>query len=168
MRNLMSSFRKYTPWAVFSIICLTAEAICDLMQPTLLASIIDDGILAGQSSLVWQLGSRMLLITFIGMICAIGRAILSRHASQWFGHDLRLRVFTKIQRMPLTSADKYERASLVTRITNDVQQVQGFVNGMMRFYMRAPLLCVGATIMAITRSGRLSLVLLVVMPIAAA
>ncbi|MDR2504734.1 MAG: ABC transporter ATP-binding protein/permease [Oscillospiraceae bacterium] len=166
--SLIQSFGKYVPFAAFSFACIAGEAICELLQPSLLGDIIDTGIAAGDMSIVYAIGLRMLLITLIGMGCAIGRALLSRYASQWFGHDLRLRVYEKIQRVSLATADKYERATLVTRVTNDVQQVQGFTNGMMRFYMRAPILCVGGIIMAVRSSGTLSMVLVIVMPIAAA
>ena len=167
MNGALSSMKKYMPLALLSVAALSGEAACDLLQPTLLARMIDEGILTGSNAVVASLTIRMLMTTFLGMLCAITRAVLSSHASQRFGHDLRLRLYTKIQDMPLPVADQFDRASLVTRVTNDVQQVQGFVNGLMRFYMRAPILCVGGVIMAATRSGRMAVALAVVMPIAA-
>ncbi|MDR1570762.1 MAG: ABC transporter ATP-binding protein/permease [Oscillospiraceae bacterium] len=167
MRGSLYSLKKYLPIAAVSLVALSGEAVCDLLQPSLLARMIDEGILMRAEPVVRALTLRMLLTAFLGMLCAISRAALSSHASQRFGRDLRLRLYTKIQNLPLPEADRFDRASLVTRVTNDAQQVQGFVNGLMRFYMRAPILCVGGIIMAATRSGRMALSLAVVLPIAA-
>jgi ATP-binding cassette subfamily B protein len=75
-------------------------------------------------------------------------------------------LYKKIQSLSLAGVDQFDRASLVTRLTNDVAQVQGFLNGMMRFFMRAPILCVGGVVMAVMRSPRMSVVLWVLLPIA--
>jgi len=167
VKTALFGFRKYLPLAVLSIAALAGEVVCDLLQPSLLAQMIDEGVLAGNSGLVRGLALRMLAVTFVGMSLAIARAVLSSHASQRFGRDLRLRLYEKIQGLSLAQADEFDRASLVTRVTNDAQQVQGFVNGMMRIFLRAPVLAVGGVVMATLRTGRLALALVVVMPIAA-
>ncbi|GHU72247.1 ABC transporter [Clostridia bacterium] len=166
MRKTLSYLKRYWPLAALSLIALTGEAVCDLLQPSLLANLIDEGIIPRNSDLVTGYALRMLLVTLAGMIMAISRSVLSSHASQRYGRDLRLASYKKIQSLSLSSVDKFERASLVTRLTNDVAQVQGFLNGMMRFFMRAPILCVGGIIMAVLRSRRLSVVLLVLLPVA--
>jgi ATP-binding cassette subfamily B protein len=153
--------------ALAALTALTGEAVCDLLQPSLLARLIDQGIIPRDEAVVTSLALRMLLVTLAGMVMAIARSSLSSHASQRYGRDLRLSLYKKIQSMSLEGVDRFERASLVTRLTNDVAQMQGFLNGMMRFFMRAPILCVGGIVMAVISSPRMSVVLWAALPIAA-
>ncbi len=167
MRRVLKYFLRYWPIALLALLSLTGESICDLMQPTLLAHMIDEGVNAADTALVHSYGLKMLGITALGMLFAISRSILSSHVSQRFGRDIRLGLYQKIQSLSLSSVDQFERASLVTRLTNDVTQVQNFLIGMMRFFMRAPILCVGGIIMAYLRSPQMAQALLVVVPVAA-
>ncbi len=167
MPRTLRIFARYWPFALLAILSLVGESICDLNQPTLLAHMIDEGVVAQNSEMVRYFALRMLGVTALGMVFAISRSIFSSHVSQRFGRDTRLALYEKIQSLSLSSADQFSRASLVTRVTNDVTQVQNFLNGMMRFFMRAPILCVGGVIMAYLRSPRMAIALLVVIPVAA-
>ncbi|HML45914.1 MAG TPA: ABC transporter ATP-binding protein [Clostridia bacterium] len=167
MRKTLSYFFRYWPVALLSLIALAGESVCDLWQPTLLAQMIDEGVIPRDAATVQRYALSMLGITGLGMLCAISRAVLSSHVSQRFGRDVRLALYRKIQSLSLSSVDRFERASLITRLTNDVTQVQNFLNGMMRFFMRAPILCVGGVIMAYLRSPRMASALLVVIPVSA-
>ena len=148
-----------------SILCLTLEAAVDLMQPVLLARIIDEGVAFLDLRRVLGLGGIMLLLTGVGALAATARNVISSRVSQRFGMELRADMYRRIQSMPLASLDRFDRASLVTRITNDVTQVQNFVNGLMRIFVKAPLMCIGALIMAASLNLYLASVLAAVVPV---
>lgn len=167
MKFLNKYIKKY--WFPFSVavLFLTFEAICDLLQPTIMSKIIDVGVANRDLDYVFKYGGLMLLITAGGAIAASTRNILSSIVSQNFGSELRSDLFRKIQFLSFRSIDKFDRASLVTRLTNDVTQVQVFVNGLMRIFVKAPLLCVGGLIMATKLNVHLAVVLAVVVPLVA-
>ena len=148
-----------------SILFLTLEAAVDLMQPALLARIVDEGVAAFDLRHVLNLGGIMLLLTGAGALAATARNVISSRVSQRFGMELRADMYRRIQSMPLARLDRFDRASLVTRITNDVTQVQNFVNGLMRIFVKAPLLCVGSLIMAASLNLYLASVLAAVVPV---
>lgn len=167
----MSFLRKYIKkyWLPFSIgvMFLTIEAICDLLQPTIMSRIIDVGVANRDMGYVLKEGGLMLLITAFGAVAASSRNIIASVVSQRFGAELRFDLFEKIQSLTFKNIDKFDRASLVTRLTNDVQQVQIFANGLMRIFVKAPLICIGGLIMAVHLNIHLSVVLAVVVPIVA-
>lgn len=148
-----------------SIIFLTVEAICDLIQPTILSKIIDVGVANRDMDYVFRLAMGMLGITAIGAIGAIGRNIVSSNVSQRFGSELRSDLFKKIQTFSFDNLNDFDTASLITRLTNDVQQVQGFVHRMMRIFVKAPLLSIGSFIMAFLLNPRMTLILMAVVVI---
>ncbi|WP_028552873.1 ABC transporter ATP-binding protein [Paenibacillus sp. UNC451MF] len=165
----MSFFKKYVRkyWKQFSIavLFLTCEALADLTLPTVMSHIIDVGVAGSDMHYVLSMGGFMLLITFLGALAATGRNILASRVSQKFGAELRKDLFAKIQTLSFENIDQFERASLVTRLTNDVTQVQNFTNGLMRIFVKAPLLCIGSLIMATRLNPQLSIVLAIVVPI---
>ena len=165
MQFLKIYIKKY--WKPFSaaVLFLTVEALCDLMQPTIMAHIVDIGVAQKRMDYIISMGGLMLLITGIGAIGAVGRNILSSNVSQNFGRDLRSDLFKKIQGLSFENLDKFENASLVIRLTNDITQVQNFVNGLMRIFAKAPILCIGSIIMAVRLNPRMSVVLVVIIPI---
>ncbi len=167
MRKMLRYLFRYWPLVLAALVSLVGETFCDLWQPTMLAHMIDEGVVPQNGEMVGYYAVRMLAVAGVGMLCAISRSVFSSHASQRFGRDARQAVYEKIQSLSLSSVDKFDRASLVTRTTNDVTQVQNFLNGMMRFFMRAPILAVGGVIMAYMRSPKMASALLVVVPVSA-
>ncbi|WHY67050.1 ABC transporter ATP-binding protein [Neobacillus sp. SuZ13] len=167
MKFLSKYIRTY--WKSFSIavLFLTFEALSDLLQPTIMAKIIDEGVANRDIHYVLKMGGLMLLITAGGAVAASTRSVVASIVSQNFGTELRLDLFKKIQMLSFKNIDKFDRASLVTRLTNDVTQVQVFVNGLMRIFVKAPLLAIGGLIMATRLNLQLSVVLAVVVPIVA-
>lgn len=157
--------RKYGKLFGIAIFFLMIEAAADLLLPTLMARMIDEGVADRDMAQVLRLGGLMLLITAAGALTATIRNLISSRVSQRFGADLRSDLFRHIQSFSFVSIDKFERPSLMTRLTNDVTQVQNFVNGLMRIFVKAPLICVGSLIMAVNLNPRLSVVLIVVVPI---
>lgn len=159
--------RRYGKLFCVAVLFLTLEAFCDLLQPTIMSKVIDEGVAAGSMNKVFTLGGLMLLVTGIGALSASVRNIISSHVSQRFGAELRSDLFRQIQSLSFENIDRFDRASLVTRLTNDVTQVQNFVNGLMRFFVKAPLLGIGSLIMALRLDIHLSVVLAIVVPIVA-
>ncbi|MGL5756565.1 MAG: ABC transporter ATP-binding protein [Paraclostridium sp.] len=152
---------KYFKLFIIGVILVTCEAICDLLQPLILAQIIDVGIKNKDINYLIQKGMLMIGITCIGAIFAISRSIISTNVSQRFARDLRGDLFKFINYYSIESIDKISKASLITRITNDVSQIQQFVNGLMRIIIKAPILCIGSLILAMKMNFKLSIVLLI-------
>lgn len=167
MKFLHTYIKKY--WKLFSVgvFFLTIEALCDLLLPTIMAEIIDEGVATHDMNYVLNMGGMMLLVTVLGAAAASTRSVLASVVSQNFGADLRSDLFRKIQSISFKNIDKFDRASLVTRLTNDVTQVQMFSNGLMRIFVKSPLVGIGALIMAVRLNPPLSVVLAVVVPIVA-
>lgn len=154
-------FGKYKVPFFTAVSCVLMEAFCDLMQPTIMAHIIDNGVKNGRLDVIIRYGLLMLLITALGAGFATSRSILSSKVSQSLGADLRKDVFTKIIHFSEESADKIESGSLITRMTNDTSQITQFVNGLMRIFFKAPILCIGSIVLATILSPRMSVILLI-------
>lgn len=165
VRHMMKYIKKYGLLFTVSVLLVSIEALADLLQPTMMSHIVDEGVAKNQMDKVLHFGGYMLLITLGGALAASGRNIVSSMVSQRFGAELRQDLFEKIQGLSFESVDRFDRASLVTRLTNDVTQVQNLVNGMMRIFVKAPMLCIGGFIMAFRLNPYLSIVLMIVIPV---
>lgn len=158
---------KYGKGFCTAVFFVMMEAFCDLLQPTIMSKIVDIGVANKNLNYVIELGGVMLLVTAIGAIAASIRNVVSSNVSQKFGTELRSNLFKKIQSFSFESIDKFEGGSLVTRLTNDVTQVQNFVNGLMRIFVKAPLVGIGSIIMAAKLNLRLSVILFAIVPVVA-
>lgn len=156
---------RYKKQFLTALIFLTLEAIGDLIQPTIMSKIIDNGVTKGDMNYVLKLGGLMLLMTGFGATCAVIRNVVSSKVSQSFGADLREDLYIKIQGFSFDNIDQFQDASLITRLTNDINQIQNFSHGMMRVFVKAPILGVGAIIMAFILNPKMSLILLGVVPV---
>lgn len=165
MQFLEKYIKHYWKPFCIAVACLMFEAICDLMQPTIMSRIIDVGVAGKDMQYVLYMGGAMLLVTALGAVAAISRNVVSSNVSQRFGAELRSDLFRKVQTFSFDNIDNFEAASLMTRLTNDVTQVQNFVHGLMRIFVKAPLLCLGSLIMATLLNPRMALVLAAVVPI---
>ncbi|AEY65926.1 ABC transporter ATP-binding protein [Clostridium sp. BNL1100] len=152
-------FKKYRFMFLTAVSCVLFEAVCDLLQPAIMSRIIDSGIKNSRVDSVLKLGLLMLIVTICGAGFAATRNILASKVSQRFGADLRYDVFSKIMKFSEESVDKIESGSLITRMTNDTNQIMQFVNGMMRIFFKAPLTCIGSIILAVILSPYMSIVL---------
>lgn len=165
MKFLNKYIKKYWKPFLLAVIFLTFETMCDLMQPTIMSKIVDVGVAKKDLNYVLKLGGLMLLVTLFGALSATSRNIISSRVSQKFGAELRLDLFKKIQSLSFDNLDNFERASLITRLTNDVNQVQIFVNGLMRIFVKAPLIFIGSIIMALRLNFRLAWIILIIVPL---
>ncbi|MEQ8155442.1 MAG: ABC transporter ATP-binding protein [Clostridiaceae bacterium] len=158
-------FKKYKFAFLTAVSFVFFEAICDLLQPTIMARVIDEGVRRGQMETVIRYGIIMLMVTGLGACFAVTRSILASRVSQSFGADLRYEVFDKIMHFSEVSADKIESGSLITRMTNDTSQITQFINGMMRIFFKAPVTCIGSIILAVMLSPYMSLILFAVVAV---
>ncbi|MRZ78985.1 ATP-binding cassette domain-containing protein [Paeniclostridium sordellii] len=161
MLYLKKHIRKYIFLFLLGVILVTLEAICDLFQPAILAKIIDIGVQNKDLNYLLNQSIIMIGITVLGAIFAVLRSIISTNVSQRFARDLRSDLFKHINYYSLEDIDKITRASLITRLTNDVNQVQQFVNSLMRIIIKAPILCIGSFILAIKLNLELSIILFI-------
>lgn len=139
----------------------------DLMQPRMIQRIVDEGVARYDLTVVIQTGLVMIGLALIGVIGGVGCTIFSVLASQGFGTDLRGALFRKVESFSFGNLDDLETGQIITRLTNDVVQVQEIVGMMLRVMVRSPLMMVGSLIMAILTSWRLALMFLALMPIVA-
>lgn len=167
MKKLLSYLRPYWKPTLLAPILMLIEVICDLSQPTLLASIVDNGVAKSNLPYILHTGALMLGIALIGMAGGIGCSVASSIASQNFGASVRSAVFKKIQFFSPLSIDRFKTSSLVTRLTNDITQLQMVVLMSLRIMVRAPLLFIGGIIMAISLNARLTLILTISIPLLA-
>ena len=145
---LKKYWKKYKFLFLMSVLCVACEALCDLAQPRILSTLIDNGAAKGDLNYVLRVGLLMFGITGLGAVFALARNALSSYTSQNFGAELRLELFVHIQSLSVDNMDKFEGGSLVTRETSDVTQLQNFINGLMRMFFKAPVMCIGAIIMS--------------------
>jgi len=150
-------FPKFKTPFLIAVSCVGLEAFCDLLGPTLMARVINNGILDNNMESVLRWSLLMLLVVFTGACLAVTRSILAARTSSHFGADLRRDIFSKIMNFSEESADKIQSGSLITRMTSDTSQVVMFANGIMRIFMKAPIMCVGSIIFATILNPRLSL-----------
>ncbi len=144
MKLIISYIRRHLMGFCLAILFLVIESFCDLMQPMMMSKIVDDAVASGNATLVLKLGMMMLGIALIGAAGAVGRNYFAGHISQTIGKEMRSELYRKIQKFSFENIDHLETASLITRITNDVAQIQNFINGCMRILVKAPIICIGA------------------------
>ncbi|TMV48214.1 ABC transporter ATP-binding protein [Paenibacillus mesophilus] len=144
---------------------MLVEVFMDLLQPKLMADIVNNGVMTGDLAYIRQTGLLMLGVAIVGLIGGIGCTVFSSIASQHFGADLRQDVFGKVQSFSFRNLDRFKTGSLVTRLTNDVVQMQNLVQMTLRILVRSPFLAIGSCIMAFVLSPRLAIILVVAMPV---
>ncbi len=151
--------------AILAPLTMAVEVFMDLLQPTLMANIIDIGIANRDLSYVLKTSFTMLITSGISFIGGISCSFLAATAALKMGENLRFGVFSKIQTLSFLEIDKFKTSSLITRLTNDITQVQNIVLMGLRMMVRAPLLAIGGLFMAVSLSSKLSITLLFSVPI---
>ncbi|MRN55154.1 ATP-binding cassette domain-containing protein [Paenibacillus sp. LC-T2] len=141
------------------------EVSMDLLQPKLMASIVNQGVIAGNQNHITYTGVLMLGAALVGLIGGVGCTVYSTIASQKFGADLRQELFQKVQTLSIRSLDRLGSGSLVTRLTGDIVQLQNLVLMVLRMFARQAFQFAGSLIMAFIISPRLSLILLAMLPV---
>ncbi|GIP02593.1 ABC transporter [Paenibacillus lautus] len=137
----------------------------DLLQPMLMASIIDRGVMQNDTAHILSTGLLMLGAAAIGLLGGLGCTIYSSIASQRFGADLRRDLFRKVQTLSFRNLDDISTGSLITRLTSDIVQLQTMVQMLLRIFVRSPFLAIGSMIMAVIISPKLAIILAIAVPL---
>lgn len=166
---LIKTLRHYLSpyWGSLTVVFLlkVIETIAALSLPTLNADIINDGVVAGDTGKIWSLGGEMLAITVVQGTVAIIGTFLAARAAMGLGREMRRDVFNHVQRFNLEEVSRFGAPSLITRSTNDIQQIQMVVFMIAAMMLMAPIMLVGGTFMALRVDVPLSGLLLVLIPL---
>ena len=167
MKTFLKFLKPYTAWVVLTILFIAAQSFSDLFLPDLNASVIDKGVMQGDMGAVLYYGILMLVVAVIVGLCTLGTTYFSTKASLAYGRDMRKALFTKVQAFSQSDLDKFGTPSLITRTTNDINQIQQMMQMLLRTMITTPILLFGGIIMCIKQSPKLSLILVVVVPVIA-
>ncbi|MBD8838545.1 MULTISPECIES: ABC transporter ATP-binding protein [unclassified Paenibacillus] len=165
MWTLKRFLTPYKSAAIVAPLLMVLEVTMDLLQPKLMSSIVDDGVLAGNLSHIVTTGLIMLLVALIGWVGGAGCTLYSSKAAVGYGTDLRQELFDHIQTFSFRNLDTFQEGSLITRLTSDITQMQTFVQMLLRMFIRSPMLIIGSIIMAFTISVKLALILIATVPV---
>ncbi|WP_318614518.1 ABC transporter ATP-binding protein [Sporosarcina sp. YIM B06819] len=165
MIKLLKNLSVYK-WIVVAILGLVfVQSLSDLFLPTLMADIIDKGVVIGDIPYIWKIGGIMLLVAALGAAASVTASYYSSQAAMGLGRDIRRKVFKHVESFSLQDFDEIGTASLITRTTNDITQVQQVVIMMLRMVVSAPIMFVGGLIMAVSKDAKLSLIIVATMPV---
>lgn len=162
--SLWRHLRKYRLYCVLAPLFMVGEISVDLIQPDLMAQIIDKGVTQGNLSLVISIGVRMILLVLAGGACGILCGVFANIGSQRFGNDVRKDLFSHIQDLSFEQTDSFSTGSLITRLCSDVTQIQNLVMTLMRGLIRSGLMFAGGIFMLAHESRKFAFVALCALP----
>ena len=163
--KLAKYLKPYWIFAILAPLTMVGEVFIDLLQPKLMAKIVNEGVIGHDTALIITTGILMLGLVAVGGLFGILSAAFASNAAQSFGNDLRNDAFDKVMHLSLQQTDKFTTGSLVTRLTNDITAVQDMVSMILRMFVRAPMQFIGGIIMAVSISPKFGIVLLCALPL---
>ncbi len=161
----LTHLEGYKIEAVKSPVLIILEVICELLLPLVMAEIVDVAIPSGDVGYIFAMGGLMLVLAVLAMACGVGSAKYASFASQGFGGNLRQCLFDKIQDFSFADIDRFSSASLITRMTNDVNAMTMMLAMGLRMLVRAPVMLIAALVISLRLNARLAIVLLVIIPL---
>ncbi|WP_030233672.1 ABC transporter ATP-binding protein [Streptomyces sp. NRRL S-350] len=164
IRLLRAYLRPYSRPITLLVVLQLVSTLAALYLPTLNADIIDDGVVKGDTGYILRIGGVMIGVTIVQALCAIGAVYIGARVAMAFGRDVRAAVFDQVQSFSAREVGQFGAPSLITRTTNDVQQVQMLALMSFTLMVAAPIMCVGGIIMALNQDVPLSGLLLAVIP----
>jgi ATP-binding cassette subfamily B protein len=166
MGKLLKKYMKGAVlFALLAPLSMAGEVFMDILQPTYMSEIIDVGVSRGDIPYIWDRGRLMLAAALVGVIAGVGCTCFSSIAATRFGTTLRQSLFDKIHDLSFKEIDRFSASSLVTRLTNDVMQLQNMLMMSLRMMIRAPLSCVGGMVMAILLSPSMAMIFAAALPV---
>ena len=165
MKRYWKYIKPYLPAFIIGPILMIVEVIGEVVLPKFMANIINIGAANHDVPYIISMGIVMVITALLMMTGGVGGAYFAAKAAISFSSDLRSDVFDQVQKFSFANLDRFSTGSLVTRLTNDITQVQNLINMALRMMLRAPGMLIGALIMAFMMNARLALVILVVIPI---
>lgn len=164
MKRWFKYIKPYWVYFVLGPLCVIVEVIGEVFIPKLYSQIINNGVNNQNVGYIVGMAALMVGVSVLMLLGGVGGAYFGAKASVNFGADLRQDLYNKVQKYSFANIDKFQTGSLVTRLTNDVTQMQNMVNMLLRMCLRAPGMMIGAIIMAVIMNARLALILAVIMP----
>ena len=161
IKTLSKYIGEFKRDSILTPICMIVEVICEMIMPILMASIIDEGVQAGNLGHIYRIGGLMVVCAIIGLVAGLLGAKLAAHASAGFARNLRRGMFNNIQKFSFANIDKFSTAGLVTRMTTDVTSIQQTYQMILRICMRAPATLIIALVMAFSINKRITSVYMV-------
>ena len=164
-RLLVRFVRPYWPWLLLVIVFQAAQSVATLWLPSLNADIIDDGVAKGDTGLILTLGAVMLGVTLVQIACAVVAVYFGAKTAMAFGRDLRGAIFAQVGRFSEQEVSRFGAPSLITRTTNDVQQIQMLVLMTCTLLISTPILAIGGVVFALAEDPGLSWIMVVAVPV---
>lgn len=152
MKLIAAYIRRHAGMFFTAVFFLAIETAADLFQPAMMSYVVDNGVKNQDVGQILRYGALMLLIAAFGAVGAVMRNICASYTSQTVGRELRMDLYEKVQSLSFENIDRLQPSSIVTRITNDVTQIQRFVNGSMRIMLKAPVTCLGAVCLVVCKT----------------
>ena len=165
MKRYWKYIKPYLPAFIIGPLMMIVEVIGEVVLPKLMANIINVGVTNGSAGYITGTGVLMVLVALLMMAGGVGGAYFGAKAAVSFAADLRKDAFDKVQTFSFANLDQFSTGSLVTRLTNDITQVQNLINMALRMMLRAPGMLIGALIMAFVMNAELAVIVLIVIPI---
>ncbi len=163
--KLIKFLKPYWFFALMTPITMIGEVLIDLMLPTLMSKIVDEGVLGHDFQLIIKTGLLMLLLAVCGGICGVGSSAFSGATSHSFSRDLRNEAFSRVMDLSFQQTDKFTTGSLVTRMTTDINLIQQFVDLVLRMFVRSFMMFAGGIIMMLRLNVDFGIVLVIALPI---
>ena len=161
LKTLGTHIRGYVKESILTPVFMIGEVIMEMIIPLLMASIINDGVEAGNMQHIYLIGSLMVAAALVGLAFGIGGGVFGARASTGFARNLRKAMYERIQTFSFSNIDKFSTAGLVTRLTTDVTNIQNAYQMILRMCMRAPVSLICAMVMSFYISPRLASIYLV-------
>ncbi|WP_420095786.1 ABC transporter ATP-binding protein [Brevibacterium sediminis] len=165
LRLSLKYARNYWPFIILVVILQLASTIAALYLPSLNARIIDEGVAKGDTDFIWSTGMTMLLVCLVQVVTAITAIYFGARTGMGVGRDLRRAIYRQVDDLSMLEVGKFGSATLITRNTNDVQQVQMLVLMTLNFMVSTPIMCIGGIIMALREDAGLSWLVWVSVPV---
>ncbi len=165
MKRWMKYVKPYKWYFILGPLCMIVEVVGEVLMPAFLANIINIGIAERNVGYIVLTCIGMVVTALLMMSGGVGGAYFGAKAAVNFASDLRRDVYGKVQGFSFANVDKFSTGSLITRLTNDITQMQNFINMLLRMFLRSPGMLIGALIMAIRLNPSLSVVFMVVIPL---
>ncbi|WP_404466755.1 ABC transporter ATP-binding protein [Planococcus rifietoensis] len=165
MKTVFSYTKPYSFLIGVALFLMLLELVVELLQPLVIASIIDDGIVAGDQDTIIRLGLVLIGLSLIAFLSGVANSYFASHVSHSFSFDVRRKVYERVQSFSLAMFNKFPASGLITRLTSDIQLIQQVLYMSLRIMLRAPLLVIGSMVMAFVVNAQLAIYLIIVFPV---
>lgn len=164
MRIITRYLKPYGVLVVLTLFCLVLATLAELMMPNLMSFVVNDGIIKSDEAVIYRTGGYMIIAAVLSISLHLINSYISSRAVTGMSKDMRSALFSKVQEFSEAETGKFGIASLITRSTTDIIQIQNFVNMFLRMGIMAPIMAVGGAVMAFSKSPKLACILIVMLP----